>query len=104
MSDVPAVVVDAITAQLVEAKPNLADVEPREVVAFVADRIVGAMEVAGGDPLGMIRRSDAGIVATRVMHGVIPAWQIVDTDGISYDTQATLDWPAIYTPDGAQNG
>jgi len=99
MSDIPDVALDAIAAQLAEEHPDFSTVTARDAVQFVADRLVAAMEVAGGDPLGMIRRSDSGVVATRVMHGAIPAWQVVATDGsVGYDTRPTLDWPPIYTP------
>lgn len=100
MTALPDAVISGIAAQLTEDYPGLTGATLTDVVRSVMAKVDAAVALtSGGDPVGTIRRSDAGDIATRVVDGGVPMWRVSHADGTTTtDMQPTLSWTAIYTP------
>lgn len=79
---------------------HLNGMTPEPVTPEIIRAVIAAQNLANsGDPLGTIRRSDSGAVATRVCRGGVPQWAVVQPDGgFGYDTEPTLKWARIAGP------
>lgn len=105
MSDpVVAALVAAIAPAVAEQFPGLesAGIDPAALVESVLSKSAAAQDAVEGDPVTTVRQSASGDLARRVVQGGVPMWQINLADGSPtyYDMASTLDWPAIYTPEG----
>lgn len=74
------------------------------VTADQVSEVLAALNaVRDGDPAGMVRRDPVtGKVAHRVTANGVAQWRVSAPDGEQYnDLQATLQWPPIFDPAGA---
>lgn len=96
MPDFPDPLIEAITANVAEAHPEVTT----EMVSAVLDQITAAQELVSGDALDTIRRNDAGDLAVRVLHNGVPGWRIQPGNGdpVYFDLAPTLEWPVLYSP------
>jgi hypothetical protein len=60
--------------------------------------------VLAGDPVGLIRCSPDGDVATRIDKDGGRAWSVVTRNGGFYYSQDDLAWPVVYQPPDTQTG
>lgn len=71
-----------------------------DVTPLVAVMLAAQQEVDNADPVGMVRRSAEGAIATRVQDGSgRTLWQVSNPDGSTVaDDQPTLPWPVLFDP------
>lgn len=98
MAELPDFAIEIAADRTVEQFPSLNREALPEQIRYILGLAESLSTLAGGDPIGMIRRGPNGEIAERVIEASIPCWRVTYNGNVSYDHEPTLPWDVLYTP------